>query len=117
MVGKSIFILVALCVPFVGLECRNWTDFALVTCYAYINIFVFWLFVTKLARGNFLAYFLFFALGLALTYLKALLVNQTSLFVSESLLLSVLLLTPLIVAGWLWFSEGTELKDRPKMVS
>lgn len=103
---KTTFLtIVIVSVLLVGLECRNWPDFFLLTSFAYANIFAFWFFTAKMARGNFLAYFLYFALELNLTYLTSLLKNGSSLFVSESIVLSFLLVTPLVVAAWLMFTS------------
>lgn len=112
-VRTTVLTTVIMCVPMIGLECRHWEDFFLVVGFAYVNILAFWLFTTKMARGNFLAYFLFFALGLDLTYLSSLLKNGSTLFVPESLVLSVLLAAPLIVAAWLVLTTKVERADKP----
>lgn len=104
---------VVMLVPLIGLECRNWQDFFLVTGFSYVNVFVFWLFTTKLARGNFLAYFLYFALGLDLAYLSALHANGSTLFVPELIVLSILIAAPLIVAAWLVFRMNSGTINKP----
>jgi hypothetical protein len=115
-VRTTLLITLILCVPLIGLECRHWQDFFLVTGFTYVNILAFWFFTTKMARGNFIAYFLFFALGLDLTYLSALLKNGSTLFVPESIVLSLLLAAPLVVAAWLAFTTKAEITSKPSII-
>lgn len=84
---------------------RYLEDYVLGAINSLISFAFSWLFITRLARSNLLAYWFAGATGVMAGYMRTMITQDAKYFAADIAVLLVLLLLPLVYANWQWLKK------------